>query len=193
MLCNICFFEWQSLASLTFESDSKVQLIGGDVFSESGLGIFHIPFLLTCCAIDAHMILSHLYTLHSHLIRNCRDLKQMQMLWSEYLCRCKFLGSVPFESDSQLQLIDEYGLSGSGLTAVQSPTSFEILYKETVQDRSDCSICSNAVQWTLFRLQVSYIRSTEISLEIAVDLWIYILSERLHNTSDPWLCRNAVQ
>jgi predicted DsbA family dithiol-disulfide isomerase len=43
VLCNHCFWNCNSLASVTFELDSKLQRIEESAFEESGLTAIHIP------------------------------------------------------------------------------------------------------------------------------------------------------
>jgi alkylhydroperoxidase family enzyme len=144
-LTGACFSNCKSLASVTFESDSKLQRIEACAFHVSGLTAIHIPasveVLCESCFSNCRSLASVTFESDSKLQR----IEEHAFYWSgltaihvpasvEVLCKscfadCESLASVTFELDSKLQRIDEYAFQRSGLTAIHVPASVEVLCK----------------------------------------------------------------
>jgi hypothetical protein len=143
VLCERCFFSCESLTSVTFQSNSKLQRIEEFAFQWSGLTTIEVPasveVLCKSCFSSCKSLTSVTFEMNSKLQRIEEwafaesGLTTIQVPASvEVLCKscfssCKSLTSVAFEMNSRLQRIEENAFTESGLTELLLSNSIHFL------------------------------------------------------------------
>jgi hypothetical protein len=137
------FCECESLESVTFESDSRLERIGNSAFRCSGLKSILIPSSVVvlgkgsfceCKSLETVKFVSgsRLERIEECAFRLC-ELKSIEIPSSvvvfgkEWCCSCWSLESVTFESGSRMDRIDESAFQGSGLRSFLIPSSVVVL------------------------------------------------------------------
>jgi hypothetical protein len=140
---NRCFSECKSLASVTFDPDTKVSRFDGNAFCRSGLSSIHIhssvEVICESCFCACKSLASVTFNSGTKVSRfddyafcgsglpSIRIPSSVEVICERCFSGCTSLASVTFEVDTRVYQFDRSAFCGSGLTSIHIPSSVEVI------------------------------------------------------------------